>query len=399
MVVGVAGVCGPVPDQAPGRVPQRPRKLSPCPPELRPRGAGQHVACGRARRARSVHHAPGRLQICQDAVDRNHGCVNVRLLDEQSPALSFKAAVLPPQCGVCHVHVRHHQGSTVIQRRRTKASQRAAPRGAAASPRELRLLVAVHDLVAHSPDDGLAGRDAHEPRQQAAPHREDALLARDLDERVEEAAVAVAPRLLLRARPSPRWVACAIWPTERTQFVELLKAEAECPKSSGVSLIGLAGSGRTCAMRRVFTTSNGPVAQGPRQAAEKPETIDCSGDSFRPSPSVFPQYSESRFALAQKRHIWLVPLRRMVGPTPFQSAKMPSWRAIVIAACTVPCEAVSRRVRSGLRTVAPAFPGRREAGTRGGTLARAHARAFLGRDDDGKTSGTRGRHGCYGRPE
>ena len=35
-------------------------------------------------------------------------------------------------------------------------------------------------------------------------------------------------------------------------------------------------------------TSKGPVAQGPRQAAEKPEAIDWTGVSCMPSPSCLP---------------------------------------------------------------------------------------------------------------
>lgn len=37
-----------------------------------------------------------------------------------------------------------------------------------------------------------------------------------------------------------------------------------------------------------LTTSKGPVATGPMQAAEKPDPMDCSGVSCMPSPSVFP---------------------------------------------------------------------------------------------------------------
>ena len=38
-------------------------------------------------------------------------------------------------------------------------------------------------------------------------------------------------------------------------------------------------------------TSMGPVASGPTQAAEKPETMDWDGVNLVPSPSVLPQYS------------------------------------------------------------------------------------------------------------
>ena len=124
-------------------------------------------------------------------------------------------------------------------------------------------------------------------------------------------------------------------------------------------------------------TSKGPVATGPRQAAENPDPIDCSGVSCMPSPSSFPhrslhsrarghqqhvdsssQPSESRGAaqialgngvkaseahrsklfLAQNRHIWLVPFRMTVGAAPAQRPRTrPSSFAMVMAACTGPC--------------------------------------------------------------
>ena len=40
-----------------------------------------------------------------------------------------------------------------------------------------------------------------------------------------------------------------------------------------------------CCMLHTFTTSKGPVASGPRQAAEKPDPMDCTMVSWRPSPS------------------------------------------------------------------------------------------------------------------
>ena len=91
-----------------------------------------------------------------------------------------------------------------------------------------------------------------------------------------------------------------------------------------------------CAMRRVFTTSNGPVATGPIVAANPPEIKDCTGCNAMPSPSCFPHKNESTCALAVNRHIWFVPFRAMVGPAPFHIAITPSSFMIVRAACNVP---------------------------------------------------------------
>mmetsp|Transcript_19368 Transcript_19368/g.49271 ORF Transcript_19368/g.49271 Transcript_19368/m.49271 type:complete len:314 (-) Transcript_19368:134-1075(-) len=85
------------------------------------------------------------------------------------------------------------------------------------------------------------------------------------------------------------------------------------------------------AMSRVLVTSKGPVATGPRQAARNPEVMDWPGVSCLPSPSCLSHRNASMLCLAQNRHIWLVPLRMMVGVAPDHMPLMPSSLSTVVA--------------------------------------------------------------------
>lgn len=88
---------------------------------------------------------------------------------------------------------------------------------------------------------------------------------------------------------------------------------------------------------RTFTTSKGPVANGPRQAALKPEPMDWSMLSCLPSPSCLPQSSRSKLFFAQNRHIWLVPFRMIVGVAPDHKPRNPSSFAMMPTAWMGPC--------------------------------------------------------------
>lgn len=85
-------------------------------------------------------------------------------------------------------------------------------------------------------------------------------------------------------------------------------------------------------------TSKGPVAHGPKQAALKPEPIDCNMVSCLPSPSCLPHKSLSKLFLAQNKHIWLVPFLIMVGVAPDHKPLIPSSLAITPTAWMGPCK-------------------------------------------------------------
>ena len=102
-------------------------------------------------------------------------------------------------------------------------------------------------------------------------------------------------------------------------------------------------------------TSKGPVATGPKQAAENPDIMDCQGASTLPSPSSLPKNRPSKLFFAQNRHIWLVPLRITVGAAPDQSPKSPSSLKMVVAACTGPCTGSLSGLPHPLQVTQPAI--------------------------------------------
>ena len=55
-----------------------------------------------------------------------------------------------------------------------------------------------------------------------------------------------------------------------------------------------------------------------------------------PKRTSLPQSMRSKLFLAQNKHIWLVPLRMMVGVAPAQSPRTPSSLTIRPAVCTGP---------------------------------------------------------------
>ena len=163
----------------------------------------------------------------------------------------------------------------------------------------LTLLHVACNLIANCPHYGLTRGDAHESGQKAAPQSFQALLSRDEGQSVPEATIlGRAVRTLLSHQAG----------LQTSQALSAFPAGCQAgPRMCQPTCLrrGLHLTGNPRQQRRVLTlmTSKGPVATGPRQAAEKPDPIDCSGVSCLPSPSSFPHRSLHGRAHGHQQHV------------------------------------------------------------------------------------------------